>query len=264
VTSQHIFRALARVARTAGLVLGALFVASHASAGVTLAWDPVTDASGYYLYYGPMSGSYAGKINVGNVTTFTVSGLADGATYYFAASGYDAAGVEGRLSSEAIAYGVPVADFSASATSGAAPLAINLTNSSTGPIASYAWNFGDGTTSTVKNPSHVYSAPGVYSVALTVTGTGGSDTELKSFAAAAAEVHRINSAYLPKMAEAAPDQQRQLEQQALEETTAAVEKQGLTSDKYDEILSAAQTRNEVAKKVEEYLNKTPRPGTTQL
>jgi len=91
-----------------------------------------------------------------------------------------------------------------------------------------------------------------------------SDTELKSFAAAAAEVHRINSAYLPKMAEAAPDQQRQLEQQALEETTAAVEKQGLTSDKYDEILSAAQTRNEVAKKVEEYLNKTPRPGTTQL
>jgi hypothetical protein len=91
-----------------------------------------------------------------------------------------------------------------------------------------------------------------------------SDAELKSFAAAAVEVHRINSAYLPKMAEAEPAQQRQLEQKALRETTAAVEKQGLTSDKYDEILSAAQTRSEVAKKVEEYLNKTPRPGTTQL
>jgi hypothetical protein len=93
---------------------------------------------------------------------------------------------------------------------------------------------------------------------------GYSDAELKSFAAAAVEVHRINSAYLPKMAEADSDQQRQLEQKALRETTAAVEKQGLTSDKYDEILSAAQTRSEVAKKVEQYLNKTPPPGTTQL
>jgi len=91
-----------------------------------------------------------------------------------------------------------------------------------------------------------------------------SDSELKSFAAAAVEVHRINSGYLPKMAEAAPDQQRALEQQALRETTAAVEKQGLTSDKYDEILGAAQTRPEVATKVEEFLNKTPRPGTTRL
>jgi hypothetical protein len=54
------------------------------------------------------------------------------------------------------------------------------------------------------------------------------------------------------------------EQQALRETTAAVEKQGLTSDKYDEILTAAQTRPEVATKVEQFLNKTPRPGTTQL
>jgi len=91
-----------------------------------------------------------------------------------------------------------------------------------------------------------------------------SDAELQSFAAAAVEVHRINSAYLPRMAEADPDKQRQLEQQALKDTTAAVEKQGLTSDKYDEILSAAQTHADVAKKVEGFLNKTPRPGTTQL
>lgn len=91
-----------------------------------------------------------------------------------------------------------------------------------------------------------------------------SDEELKSFAAAAVEVHRINSGYLPKMAEANPLEQKQLEQRALQETTAAVEKQGLTSDKYDEILSAAQTRSDVAKKLEQYLNKTPRPGTTQL
>jgi post-segregation antitoxin (ccd killing protein) len=92
-----------------------------------------------------------------------------------------------------------------------------------------------------------------------------SDAELKSFAAAAVNVHRINSNYLPKLAEASPDEQRQIEKQALQETTQAVEKQGLTSDKYDEILTAAQSKPEVAKKVEKYLNETPpKPGTTQL
>ena len=91
-----------------------------------------------------------------------------------------------------------------------------------------------------------------------------SETELKSFAAAAVDVHRINSNYLPKLADASPDEQRQIERQALQETTRAVEKRGLTSDKYDEILTAAQTKPEVAKKVEQFLNDTPRPGTTQL
>jgi post-segregation antitoxin (ccd killing protein) len=92
-----------------------------------------------------------------------------------------------------------------------------------------------------------------------------SDAELKSFAAAAVDVHRINSTYLPKLAEAGPDEQRQIETQAMQETTRAVEKQGLTSDKYDAILSAAQSRPEVAKKVEQFLNETPpKPGATRL
>src|SRR6266480_5287783 len=95
--------------------------------------------------------------------------------------------------------------------------------------------------------------------------TAYSDAELKSFAAAAVDVHRINSNYLPKLADASPAEQRQIEKQAMQETTRAVEKQGLTSDKYDEILTAAQTKPEVAKKVERFLNEAPpKPGTTQL
>src|SRR5438046_769752 len=91
------------------------------------------------------------------------------------------------------------------------------------------------------------------------------DAELKSFAAAAVDVHRINSNYLPKLADASPAEQRQIEKQAMQETTRAVEKQGLTSDRYDEILTAAQSKPEVAKKVEQFLNDAPpRPGTTQL
>ena len=55
-------------------------------------------------------------------------------------------------------------------------LTVNFTDSSTdsdGTIASRAWNFGDGATSTATNPSHTYAAGGSYSVSLKVTDNGG-------------------------------------------------------------------------------------------
>lgn len=73
----------------------------------------------------------------------------------------------------------PVADFSASPTSGTAPLTVNFTNLSTGTISTYAWSFGDGGTSSLKNPSHTYGA-GTYTVSLTVTGPAGSDTKTRT------------------------------------------------------------------------------------
>jgi hypothetical protein len=91
-----------------------------------------------------------------------------------------------------------------------------------------------------------------------------SDAELKSFAAAAVDVHRINSTYLPRLADAGPIEQRQLEKQAQQETTQAIEKQGLTSDRYDEILAAAQAKPDVAEKVEQFLDEAPRPGAPQF
>ena len=66
--------------------------------------------------------------------------------------------------------------FSASATSGKAPLTVHFTDSSVGSIAKWFWNFGDGKTSTVRNPSHTYSKAGAYTVTLTVTGAGGINT----------------------------------------------------------------------------------------
>ena len=74
----------------------------------------------------------------------------------------------------------PVAVFSGNPTSGTAPLTVNFSSASTGTISSFAWNFGDGTTSPAQNPSHVYSAAGVYTVSLTVTGSGGSNTKTYS------------------------------------------------------------------------------------
>jgi len=72
--------------------------------------------------------------------------------------------------------GAPVADFSADVTAGNIPLAVNFSDLSTGDISSWAWTFGDGATSTLQSPSHTYSVAGLYSVSLTVTGPGGSNT----------------------------------------------------------------------------------------
>jgi PKD repeat protein len=74
----------------------------------------------------------------------------------------------------------PVAGFAAATLSGPAPFAVSFSNSSTSNITSYAWNFGDGTSSTVALPTHSYAVPGNYSVGLTVTGPGGSNTMTRS------------------------------------------------------------------------------------
>jgi PKD repeat protein len=73
----------------------------------------------------------------------------------------------------------PVAGFSAGPTSGVAPLDVAFTNLSSTVGSTYLWDFGDGTTSTLENPVHTYSA-GSHTVALTVTRLGGVDRETKT------------------------------------------------------------------------------------
>ncbi|HET7473859.1 MAG TPA: DNRLRE domain-containing protein [Candidatus Limnocylindrales bacterium] len=76
----------------------------------------------------------------------------------------------------------PVAAFSASPTSGDAPLLVQFTDQSTNAPTSWAWDFQDDGTvdSTVKNPSFSYTTAGSYTVKLTVTNTDGSDSVTKS------------------------------------------------------------------------------------
>jgi PKD repeat protein len=73
----------------------------------------------------------------------------------------------------------PVARFSASPLSGVAPLLVTFTDTSTGTITGWSWDFGDGATSTVKSPTHTYNKAGSYTARLTVTGPGGSDTQTR-------------------------------------------------------------------------------------
>ncbi|MFQ6102206.1 MAG: PKD domain-containing protein, partial [Anaerolineae bacterium] len=81
----------------------------------------------------------------------------------------------------------PAADFTASPTSGYAPLTVDFTNLTTGEVSGYAWAFGDGATSVVTHPTHVYTATGVHTVSLTASGPGGSDTLTRTNYIAVAE-----------------------------------------------------------------------------
>jgi hypothetical protein len=82
---------------------------------VTVSWNYSVDdtAGGYYLYYGTRPGEYLGRmaiegespINVGNITSYTVTGLENGKIYYFAVAAWSAYDVRvvGNLSKEVFA-----------------------------------------------------------------------------------------------------------------------------------------------------------------
>ena len=66
----------------------------------------------------------------------------------------------------------PVVNFTAADSVGCAPFAVQFTSLATvpaGSIASYLWDFGDGSTATTANPNHIYNIIGSYTVSLTIT-----------------------------------------------------------------------------------------------
>ncbi|GAC1418004.1 MAG: hypothetical protein NVSMB67_04970 [Flavisolibacter sp.] len=71
------------------------------------------------------------------------------------------------------------ADFSAPVTGGCAPLIVSFQDLSTGNIKSWAWDFGNGATSTLQNPGTTYFKAGLYTITLTVRGPAGSNTLTK-------------------------------------------------------------------------------------
>lgn len=88
----------------------------------------------------------------------------------------------------------PVASFSADTRTGPAPLTVSFTDTSAGNPTAWAWSFGDNSpNSTAKNPSHTYTAPGNYTVSLTVTTPAGSSSkEIVNFVRAGISVIRMS------------------------------------------------------------------------
>jgi|GEM_PF-529725 len=104
--------------------------------------------------------------------TYTVALQASNAGGYDSTRRTDYITVEGPVA--------PTAAFSANRTSGAAPLTVAFTDTSTGGPTSWAWDFGDGATSTEQSPAHTYAAAGTYTVGLTVDNAAGSDTRTEA------------------------------------------------------------------------------------
>jgi PKD repeat protein len=76
----------------------------------------------------------------------------------------------------------PLANFTATPTSGLAPLTVRFTDTSTGSPTSRIWDFGDGNTTdaTAQNPVHTYWLKRSFNVSLTVYKTGApSNTTMK-------------------------------------------------------------------------------------
>jgi hypothetical protein len=85
----------------------------------------------------------------------------------------------------------PSANFSATPATCLAAEPVQFSDASTGQINSWTWTFGDGATSSERNPQHAYSTRGMYAVSLTVTGYGGANTETKYLRSCNSAFHAI-------------------------------------------------------------------------
>ena len=78
----------------------------------------------------------------------------------------------------------PKASFKASPTIGYVPLIVRFTDTSSGVITSYLWEFGNGASSVLAQPpSQRYTKAGTYTITLKVTGPGGTSTATQSITA---------------------------------------------------------------------------------
>ncbi len=104
--------------------------------------------------------------------TYTAPGV-----YFARLRGFNAAGCSGRDTQRIVVLPVPTADFSYdlpdSCLLAGQSITAAFTNLSTDTAVSYLWDFGDGSTSTLTDPSHAFSAPDTYQVTLIVTSAVG-------------------------------------------------------------------------------------------
>ncbi len=161
-----------------GLAMVFIAVRPAAAAQVTLAWDPNTEAdlAGYRIHYGTVAGNLSNHIDVKKVTSYTVSGLTAGQTYYFAASAYDTAGNESGYSNSVsstlvsdlnIAPSAPAAPAGpASLTAGASAGFTTSASDPNGDSLQFRYDWGAGVLSAwgAATQSNRWSATGQYAV----------------------------------------------------------------------------------------------------
>jgi len=114
----------------------------------------------------------------------TISFLQNPAATYFTPGKYtvklvakNSTGADSVVKTDYIeVFGKPFVQFSADDTTGCYPLPVQFTDASfpiSGTITSWLWDFGDGSTSTLQNPGHVYTSARNFSVTLQVKNSNG-------------------------------------------------------------------------------------------
>ncbi|MDB5050558.1 MAG: hypothetical protein JWO30_3629 [Fibrobacteres bacterium] len=120
--------------------------------------------------------------------TFVWSGVTPGA-YSLTAVATDNQNATGTSAPVSITVNeaAPYVTATATPSTGGAPLNVAFTaNNSGGTVTGWLWNFGDGSNTTLQNPTHLYNATGVYNVSVTGSGPGGNSTYLLTVTVVAA------------------------------------------------------------------------------
>ena len=154
--------------------VGSFFYADYTQNWIRrLTFDANGNVTGSH-YFEPPDGTADGPY--GDIVHLTQG--PEGALYYTDLGFSDVGGTFGVSKIRRISYVSagnlpPVAVAGADPTDGIPPLAVNFSSVGSsdpeGQPLTYFWNFGDGTTATTANPSHIYSASGRYTVVLSVS-----------------------------------------------------------------------------------------------
>jgi len=103
-----------------------------------------------------------------------------GGTFKIALKATNAEGSSTSAKTITVSVAPPVAGFTVSTSTPTTVQTVTFTDASTNTPTAWAWTFGDGTTSSLQNPTHVYATTGAYTVALTASNAGGSSTFTKT------------------------------------------------------------------------------------
>jgi hypothetical protein len=120
------------------------------AAQIGLAWDAngESDLAGYKVYYGTASQSYGTPINVGNVTSYTLTGLTQGQTYYVSVTAYDTSNYESNHSSEVSGAATDPAQ-SVAITIATSPTSLSITVDGTSYTAPQTFNWTAGSSHSI-------------------------------------------------------------------------------------------------------------------